>query len=122
MTIKEQIKSLKEKSSFSHNLTEALLSRDVFRRIINRERDRANRTGEIFSLVVFIAPDSNGKQHNLEKLVNIVVRSMRSIDVIGWLDDDHVGILLPETENSGAHKFVNKISTEAQSSQEFRDQ
>lgn len=118
MTIKEQIKSLKEKSSFSHNLTETLLSRDVFRRIINRERDRANRTGEIFSLVVFNAPDSNGKQKNLENLVNIVVRSMRSIDVLGWLDDNHVGILLPETENSGAHKFVNKICTEAQSSQD----
>lgn len=114
MAIKERLRNLTNKSSTSRYDDELLLSKEVLRRIIDRERDRANRTGEIFSLVVLVLPDLKDVKDPLASLVDTLARRMRSIDAVGWLDAKHIGILLPETESQGAHMFVEKIYEEVQ--------
>ena len=113
MTITERIKHLVKKSSDQEDFEGLFLPKEIFRKIIDRERDRANRTGEVFSLVVFVLPDNGEKPEALALLTETLSQRMRSIDAIGWLDLQHVGILLPETNSEGAHLFARKISQEA---------
>ena len=109
MTITERIKHLVKKTSDPEDYDELFLSKEIFRKIIDRERDRANRTGEVFSLVVFVLPEKGEKQEALALLTDTLSPRVRSIDAIGWLDLKHVGILLPETNSEGAHMFARKI-------------
>lgn len=113
MAITERIKHLIKNSSALQDVdNELFLPRGVFRKIIDRERDRANRTGEVFSMVVFVLP-GNRESRNAPKLLSEALSTrVRSIDVTGWLDPQHVGILLPETNSAGAYKFANKICQE----------
>lgn len=110
MTIVDRFRILTKKSSITQHNHDLLLSKEVFRRIVDRERDRANRTGEIFSLIVFLSQDSKDIEESLVLLADSLSHRMRSIDVVGWLDSTHVGVLLPETDSAGARLFVNKIS------------
>ena len=112
MTITERIKHLVKKSSDQENYDELFLPIETFRKIIDRERDRANRTGEVFSLAVFVLPDNGEKQVALALLGEKLSHRVRSIDAIGWLDLQHVGILLPETSAEGAHMLARKIYKE----------
>ncbi len=116
MNITERIKKLTRKPLSAHDITvDQLLPKEVFRKIIDRERDRANRTGEIFSLVVYLLPDVDKNSETLHLLADTLSSSMRSIDAAGWLDSQHLGVLLPETDLTGAQRFAKKINHESMS-------
>jgi lipopolysaccharide/colanic/teichoic acid biosynthesis glycosyltransferase len=122
MNITERIKHLVHKPPTAYDVNiELFLVKTVFRKIIDRERDRANRTGEIFSLVVYLLSDESKKQEALHLLADTLLSSMRSIDAAGWLDLRHIGVLLPETDAEGAHRFAKKITQETHSSQLLPD-
>jgi lipopolysaccharide/colanic/teichoic acid biosynthesis glycosyltransferase len=113
MAISERIKHRIRNSSVLRDVdNELFLPREVFRKIIGRERDRANRTGEVFSMVVFVLPDNRENQGVLKLLTEILSPRVRTIDAVGWIDSQHVGILLPETKNAGACHFAEKICHE----------
>ncbi len=109
MTIANKIKQLVKKTTDFQEDDEFFLTKEVFRKVIDRERDRANRTGEIFSLVVVVLPEQTKRQKALATLGDTLSSRVRSIDAVGWLDQQHVGILLPETNSAGARKFAGKI-------------
>ena len=73
-----------------------------FAAVLNRERDRADRTGQEFSMVVFDVGADNGARD----LVPILTHRIRSTDEIGWLEDGRIGVVLPHTVPEGAWKFV----------------
>lgn len=81
----------------------------VFASIINRERDRANRTGLGFSLAVFETSNGNGKSEAARVLVPILTRKIRSTDSIGWLYDGRIGAILPHTSPDNAWRFVDHV-------------
>ncbi len=113
MAITERIKHRIKNSSVLRDVdNELFLPREVFRKIIGRERDRANRTGEIFSMVVFVLSDNRANQGDLKLLTEILSPRVRTIDAVGWVDSQHVGILLPETKYDGACHFAEKICHE----------
>ncbi len=110
MDITKRIKQRIKNSSVLRDAdNELFLPREVFRKIIDRERDRANRTGEVFSMVVVVLPDNREHQDDLKLLTEILIPRVRTIDAVGWVDSQHVGILLPETNNAGACNFAEKI-------------
>jgi lipopolysaccharide/colanic/teichoic acid biosynthesis glycosyltransferase len=117
MTIKRGIKHLINHSPATRDADEFFLPKDVFRRIIDRERERANRTGDVFSMVAFVLPGSSEKQEALALLTDLLASRLRSIDAVGWLDSHHIGILLPETDSAGAHMFAKKVFQEKISGQ-----
>ena len=118
MNITERIRTLSSKPSTTQDDTiEQLLPKEVFRKIIDRERARANRTGEIFSLVVYILKGRREKHETLRLLADTLSSSIRSIDAAGWLDSQHIGVLLPETDSLGAERFAKKINYETHSLQ-----
>jgi len=118
MNIADRIKNLSKKSPPAQDVNiERLLPREVFRKIIDRERARANRTGEIFSLVVYILQGGSEKHETLQLLADTLSSNIRSIDAAGWLDSQHIGVLLPETDSVGAERFAKKINHETLSLQ-----
>lgn len=87
-------------------------TKQAFHRIFDRERDRSNRNGGMFSLVVLgLAPKSKKRASDLADMITAAQKRIRNIDDLGWFDDEHIGILLPETANSGAAKLANDIQT-----------
>ena len=101
----KQIGLKKINSSF-----ENIFSRDEFKALITYERTRSDRNGSIFSIIIL---DTSSKQlKDLKKIINKTKHIARSIDCIGWYDNDNIAILLPDTENKGAIIFGNKLVSE----------
>jgi lipopolysaccharide/colanic/teichoic acid biosynthesis glycosyltransferase len=80
-----------------------------FASILNRERDRADRTGQGFSLVVFELGTVGENSACARLLVPILTNRVRSTDDIGWLEDGRLGVVLPHTTPDSAWKFVGNV-------------
>jgi len=87
-----------------------------FSSIINRERDRSDRTGQGFSLVIFEVGDGKRRSDSVRKLVPILTHRLRSTDAIGWLEDDRIGVILPHTATDSAWKFIANVRNAANGS------
>jgi hypothetical protein len=98
------LKALKYKSLHGVN------SRKEFYKIIDRERERANRNNHKVSLLVFNLesfPD-NGKERKL--LIKNIIKEKRKIDEFGWYDKHSIGVILPYTSSRGAREFSVRLS------------
>ena len=85
-------------------------SRKEFYKIIDHERERANRNNHQVSLVVFNLesfPD-NGKES--KQLIKNILNEKRKIDELGWYQKHRVGVILPYTPSHGARKFSVRLS------------
>jgi lipopolysaccharide/colanic/teichoic acid biosynthesis glycosyltransferase len=80
-----------------------------FASILNRERDRANRTGQEFSMVVYEVGTDHEKSASARHLVSFLRHRVRSTDEIGWLEDGRIGVVLPHTMPEGAWKFAANV-------------
>jgi lipopolysaccharide/colanic/teichoic acid biosynthesis glycosyltransferase len=78
-------------------------------RILHREQARADRSGEVFSLVVFTPDDSGTAAAALRILGRILKRRLRSTDEVGWVDDRRLGAVLPSTPAWGAWKVAGDV-------------
>ncbi len=87
-----------------------LPSAETLRRILERERARADRTGQEFSFVVF-DPDGAeaGNGACLHRLADYLARRIRATDVIGRFDEKSLGVVLPATTSEGAWKFADDV-------------
>jgi exopolysaccharide production protein ExoY len=81
----------------------------VFASILHRERDRADRTGQEFSMAVFEVGNGGRKTDAARNLVPILTHRIRSTDSIGWLADGRIGAVLPHTRPEFAWKFVANV-------------
>jgi len=92
------------------NTPAGIYSSDAFRVALERERARAERTGQMFSLVLFRIQNGNGNERALlEHLGKVLVQKVRISDEIGWYDENRVGTLLPGTSAEGAWQFVDIV-------------
>lgn len=87
-----------------------LSTRDELRMAIERERSRADRTGESFSLLVFEPATNHEQGAVLNQLAQTIKRRLRITDTPGWLDADRIGIVLPDTPAPGAWKLAGDIA------------
>ena len=99
------------RSSDRAALTDGLYSSKQFLDLLDRERGRADRNSHGFSLVIFDL-DSEKTDKQIRALAKMLHRRMRATDIAGWVDEQRVGILLPETYNEGARTFAEHISQE----------
>ena len=95
--------------SFKIKIAGAISSEEEFKRIIDRERARADRTDHQFSLIVFDLGFTNGNQNNNGLLLQKIIYRMRRIDEIGWYDPRRIGIILPYTTERGAQRFAESL-------------
>ncbi len=86
-----------------------LLSRQDFARVLQRERDRTDRTGDEFSLLALLTGCERKNRDVVAQTASLLVRRLRSTDEAGWLDGQTVAALLPATPPDGAWKVANDI-------------
>ena len=87
----------------------SVLQRDVFERLLERERLRADRNGETFSLVVMSPRNTQHSHTMLPVLVDVLLSRLRATDDVGQIDEDRLGALLPDTPSAGAWTVVDHI-------------
>jgi lipopolysaccharide/colanic/teichoic acid biosynthesis glycosyltransferase len=77
---------------------------------IQRESARADRNGGEFALVLFRVRNRDRKSLSTVRLAKTVLKRIRATDDIGWYDEDHLGVLLPDTSATGAWRFAEAVS------------
>ena len=87
-------------------------SPDEFRRIIERERDRADRNAHIFSIIAFDTAYASEEENTARHLVKVLNKRIRSTDETGWLITKQIGVLLPDTTAIAAGKLAHDICSE----------
>ncbi len=86
-------------------------SLESFRSLLERERARAERTSQEFSLVVFDAGRQNGTALAcLKDLAGALALRVRASDEVGWFSEKSIGVALPATSAEGAWKFADDVS------------
>ena len=108
--------ALKPKSSWSRffqgspgTSRPTVWERDEFRRLVRRERLRADRNGETFSLVLMEAPVTEKAGAYLSELTKVLQARLRATDDVGRVERDRLGVLLPDTPAAGAWTVVEHI-------------
>ncbi len=103
--VKETWSRLRE--AFARRHIAGVASTSEFDRAFQLERARTDRGGRPFSLVVFL-PATERPDDPLP-LVRVLRNRTRSTDIIGRLDRDRTGVLLPETPSAGAWTFAEDV-------------
>ena len=88
----------------------SLLTSEQFNRILERERARSDRTGEVFSMAVFSVNKDSANRETLPQVAKILQRRLRLTDDAGLLDPQRIGVVLPATPASGAWTVVDDVS------------
>jgi len=86
-----------------------IYSKKEFIRVLERERERANRNKHHFSLIVFELGLTKMDEATLRSCLNKISKRIRLIDEIGWYGPDCLGIILPYTSSRGARKFAESM-------------
>jgi len=89
-----------------------IYSAEDFYEIIERERARADRSNQCFSLVVFDVDLSDMDSTKPEHVVSVLASRMRISDEIGWFDKRRIGMILPDTLEEGAWKLADEVCQE----------
>jgi lipopolysaccharide/colanic/teichoic acid biosynthesis glycosyltransferase len=76
---------------------------------IQRESARADRSGGEFALVLFRIRNRDRASLSTMRLARTLLGRIRATDDIGWYDDDHLGVLLPDTSAAGAWRFADAV-------------
>lgn len=89
----------------------SLLQKEHFLNAILIEKRRADRSKSPFSIVLFQFKESELiKNSNLNKFLEVIKQNTRETDIKGWLDDNIIGIVLPDTDQKGAKRCIEKIA------------
>ncbi len=89
---------------------EGLIPAAEFRRLLELERSRAERTTQGFTLLTFLIPPGEDGRRLVPRLAGALFKRVRSTDTAGWLDETRVGVILPETSPEGAHRLGNETA------------
>ena len=88
-----------------------ILEKSDFTDLIHYERERSERTNNPFSLIHIdlskIKEGTNGACS--KKAVEIISSSIRTIDRLGWIQKELIGVLLPDTSQHGAEVLAEKL-------------
>jgi lipopolysaccharide/colanic/teichoic acid biosynthesis glycosyltransferase len=86
-----------------------------FSSVLRRERDRADRTQDVFTLVALgLSPAQRCDDAYGRILGRILQTRLRSTDEAGWLPDGRLGIVLPHTPEDGAWVLVDALRSALQ--------
>jgi len=89
--------------------TYGIHSEDSFRTLILRERARVDRNQHCFSLVSFDVDGDPFEDRRVKALVDVLLQHVRFTDEVGWVTNEQIGVLLPETGPGGAGIFSDRV-------------
>ncbi len=73
------------------------------------ERDRADRGGSSFSLMIFDVRGIEAAGMPVNKLVRKLNRMLYAFETIGWFDKNDIGALLPNAEQDHLDEIVRRL-------------
>src|SRR5689334_20117884 len=76
---------------------------------MTRERMRIDRNGSTLAVLTIELPADRSRPADFEFLGRVLVRRLRITDTIGFIADHKVGVLLPDTSETGAWKVASDI-------------
>jgi lipopolysaccharide/colanic/teichoic acid biosynthesis glycosyltransferase len=89
-----------------HLRVDDVLPRTHFLKQLQRERSRTDRSRAPLSIALF-SPDS--EIGDVEGLLEVLHRSKRETDILGYLGENRFAILLPDTNEHGARRLAEKV-------------
>lgn len=92
----------------SHGLPTA----ETFRRMVRRERDRAERAASEFCVVTLRIARPQADRKSLARLARLLKPRLRSSDGLGWIDGNCAGALLSGTSAAEAWKLVQAFAAD----------
>ena len=100
-----------------------VVPRQEFRRALERERSRADRTGSPLSLVVIWDTSGLGRRATsakrnpmLPSLARILIKRVRCTDIIGWFEEGKLGVVLPHTPGKEAWNLADDVDSASKKS------
>ncbi len=92
----------------NHHLQSMLTSNEL-RLLIENERERADRNFGDFSLLTIDLKGFEKRSNEYRQLIKSINRRKRSLDRLGRLDKNCIGLLLPNTLKAGAQKLAHDL-------------
>jgi exopolysaccharide biosynthesis polyprenyl glycosylphosphotransferase len=87
-----------------------VLPRHYFLKQLEREKRRADRSRASLSMVLFLFDGAgDNAPGDVDRLLDELCRSKRETDVVGYLSDDQIAVLLPDTDARGALVLRRKV-------------
>lgn len=86
-----------------------MLSPQQLRELLDRERERADRSGRTLSYISFSFEERPARKADFEPVLHILRRRLRILDAMGWLDEKRLGVVLPYTPHQGAATVANDV-------------
>jgi len=86
------------------------LPREMHRRIL-RQRLLCDRGRPLFAVVVYLVGNPAVDDGPARRLVDAFRRRARLCDEIGWFGRERIAMLLPATQQAGAHQFAVELSS-----------
>ncbi len=88
---------------------------DNFITKVDTELSRAKRysifvTMSVFDLSDILSSDESSRVINSAELIDIVRNQVRDIDYVSYINDNQLGVLLPETSRQGAEVVVKRVA------------
>jgi len=84
-------------------------SPEAFRDLLDYERACSDRHGHAFSLLAFRIGNPVADTRRVRGLVAVLKARLRGTDVVGWIDGENLGVLLPFTDSRNASQLVREI-------------
>lgn len=80
-----------------------------FQAMLKRERSRADRAGSVFSVLVLDLP----RRHHCDRVFRVIsavfAERLRATDSTGFLPDDRIAVVLPDTTADGAQELLHNL-------------
>ncbi|TVM32073.1 hypothetical protein [Oceanidesulfovibrio marinus] len=90
--------------------TECVLTRGEFRKLVEKERCRASRFGQTFSLILFPVVSQNAGDPSANDFFSFLRSFVRLTDEIGWFNETTLGVLMAGTTRQGATFFLSRLA------------
>jgi lipopolysaccharide/colanic/teichoic acid biosynthesis glycosyltransferase len=89
-----------------------VLGKHHFLKQMERERLRTDRSKAPLSVILFrLETPKPGEFGGVEGVLRVLHHSKRETDILGYLREDLVALLLPDTDEPGMHGFMRKIES-----------
>jgi hypothetical protein len=85
---------------------------DEFNTLLARERGRADRNGNVFSLIIFrMANLPPGISVQRQMILSLCSR-LRDTDEVGWYNDRHLGVVIPYASCQNAQQIAENVCSD----------
>src|SRR4030042_4201310 len=90
--------------------TQDILSQSHFLNHLRIEKRRVDRSKAPLSLVLFYFQPKEEDGNSIQEFIASLQRNTRESDIKGWVSDDVIGLILPDTDEKGVNCFGEKMA------------